>query len=463
MLVRVDSEGPRSSRHNMLVAPLELRQALDSGNLIVVVGPALSIAAGLPSIPDLGAQLVETAIQRGIPVDRDRLRGWLGHGRAAEALGLIERHLGAEFQRQIERRLSDQGAAVPRLAVLLAGLCEHLRAIYTTNLDRLLERALADRWPSFAMPRADLAQRRHLVFKLRGTLEFAQSWVLTRQQQELEFSSRSLRRSIFEAAYNAHELLFIGFAADSDVLGLLLDAIEQRDMTSDQRPAHFIIVEHCSLEERESLERRGLEVVSNSPEAVLIDLAKQCGGGLRPEPPVMFDGSPYPGLRAFEESDMRLFFGRHAEISQAAARLGGLGNTHRRWLAIEGPSGVGKSSFIQAGVVPALRRGFGIATPTRWKVAIFRPGTQPMTHLVRALCDALELDESPDQILAEFSKPAPPGAADLLAPLVRRIPTGHGVLVVIEQLEELSTQATPNNVDTAVSRWPASWSADPSI
>ena len=40
-----------------------------------------------------------------------------------------------------------------------------------------------------------------------------------------------------------------------------------------------------------------------------------------------------------------LFFGRHAEVSQAASQLGGLGVDHRRWLALEGPSGVGKGTI----------------------------------------------------------------------------------------------------------------------
>ncbi|HEY6038273.1 MAG TPA: serine/threonine-protein kinase, partial [Kofleriaceae bacterium] len=60
--------------------------------------------------------------------------------------------------------------------------------------------------------------------------------------------------------------------------------------------------------------------------------------------------SPYPGLTAFQETDANRFFGRSRDISRMVARVRELPIT-----AIVGPSGVGKSSFIRAGVGPALK------------------------------------------------------------------------------------------------------------
>jgi DNA-binding winged helix-turn-helix (wHTH) protein len=53
---------------------------------------------------------------------------------------------------------------------------------------------------------------------------------------------------------------------------------------------------------------------------------------------------PYPGLAAFTEADAALFFGREAETAAMWRRI-----TSRRLLAVIGPSGVGKSSFLRAG------------------------------------------------------------------------------------------------------------------
>jgi hypothetical protein len=55
----------------------------------------------------------------------------------------------------------------------------------------------------------------------------------------------------------------------------------------------------------------------------------------------------------------RFFFGRQSETLDALRRLGcGLDGVYRRWLQVEGPSGVGKSSLVKAGLIPAIKRGW---------------------------------------------------------------------------------------------------------
>ena len=67
------------------------------------------------------------------------------------------------------------------------------------------------------------------------------------------------------------------------------------------------------------------------------------------------DRNPYPGLAAFTEADAELFFGREAEVSRLWRTI-----TTRRLLAVIGPSGVGKTSFLRAGLIPAAPEGWGI-------------------------------------------------------------------------------------------------------
>lgn len=61
--------------------------------------------------------------------------------------------------------------------------------------------------------------------------------------------------------------------------------------------------------------------------------------------------SRYPGLRPFDSEEKKYFFGRDSEI-EAVCRLLDLDNL----TILHGPSGMGKSSLINAGILPALSK-----------------------------------------------------------------------------------------------------------
>lgn len=61
--------------------------------------------------------------------------------------------------------------------------------------------------------------------------------------------------------------------------------------------------------------------------------------------------SRYPGLRPFDAEEQQYFFGRDGEI-EAVCRLLDLDNL----IVLHGPSGMGKSSLINAGILPALSK-----------------------------------------------------------------------------------------------------------
>lgn len=87
------------------------------------------------------------------------------------------------------------------------------------------------------------------------------------------------------------------------------------------------------------------------------------------------DRNPFLGLAAFQEADANRFFGRDAAIVQAHQRL-----EEQPIVVVVGPSGVGKSSFVRAGVIPALKRS-GYA----WESLTLRPGSSPMATLAHLL------------------------------------------------------------------------------
>ena len=92
--------------------------------------------------------------------------------------------------------------------------------------------------------------------------------------------------------------------------------------------------------------------------------------------------SPYRGLSAFSERDAVFFFGREdataAVLERMSSQLPALG-----LLVVSGASGAGKSSLLQAGVLPRLR-GTGLkAAPeaAMWPCLMFTPGPTPLDEL----------------------------------------------------------------------------------
>jgi eukaryotic-like serine/threonine-protein kinase len=134
------------------------------------------------------------------------------------------------------------------------------------------------------------------------------------------------------------------------------------------------------------------------------------------------DLHPYPGLASFTENDAEYFFGREAEVEQMWRKFEG----PARMLAIAGPSGAGKTSFVRAGLTPHAQIGW----------AIFRctPGDAPFSALAGALASETTADPDLVKLLLRFHEPDV--AVDLLGRWRRR--HDHALLVV-DQFEELFT------------------------
>ena len=117
----------------------------------------------------------------------------------------------------------------------------------------------------------------------------------------------------------------------------------------------------------------------------------------------IFEGEcPYRGLEPFRLEHARFFFGREAQIDWLLEnRLAPLARSGpaRRFLAILGPSGSGKSSLALAGLVPALRASKVEGSAT-WPIAILRPGYDPFESLTFELSKLKDLADSGPALLA---------------------------------------------------------------
>lgn len=90
--------------------------------------------------------------------------------------------------------------------------------------------------------------------------------------------------------------------------------------------------------------------------------------------------NPYIGLRPFGFEERHLFFGRDGQGDDMLVRL-----RTTRFLAVLGTSGSGKSSLVQAGLLPALYGGMMAGAGSDWRIAIMRPGADPIGNLADAL------------------------------------------------------------------------------
>lgn len=165
---------------------------------------------------------------------------------------------------------------------------------------------------------------------------------------------------------------------------------------------------------------------------------------------------PYPGLESFTPDYANFFFGRQQETSELLTQFT---INNQRWLQIEGNSGVGKSSLIQSGLLPAINAGWldDDGRRRQWHIAIMRPGINPCENLSVALRTTLEgvsrvdlatdIDkirrvESQDMTLKRHhTQPS-----DLAFALKSALPNGNNsrFLLVVDQLEEAITLVTSN-------------------
>ena len=130
--------------------------------------------------------------------------------------------------------------------------------------------------------------------------------------------------------------------------------------------------------------------------------------------------NPFPGLRAFDIDESHLFFGRDTQVAELVSRL-----ERRRFLAVIGVSGSGKSSLVRAGLIPALERGGVCEAGRRWRQVVTQPAGAPFDSLRADLAKA-GLDRSR---LRESSQ--------ALTQIARQLAADETLLVVVDQFEEL--------------------------
>ena len=148
---------------------------------------------------------------------------------------------------------------------------------------------------------------------------------------------------------------------------------------------------------------------------------------------LQIDESPYVGLSSFQEKNAGTFFGRNREIAAMVTRI-----RDRPLMAVVGSSGVGKSSFVRAGLVPALKR-----SGETWETLVVRPGRKPLDALAATIAPMVataanladDLDEQ--RKLVETLRREPGHLGHVLRLRARR--DNRHLLLFVDQFEELYT------------------------
>ncbi|GAB2863397.1 hypothetical protein GCM10027074_33310 [Streptomyces deserti] len=149
---------------------------------------------------------------------------------------------------------------------------------------------------------------------------------------------------------------------------------------------------------------------------------------------------PYRGLASYRQEDARWFFGRERSTQALVAQLRSVEETGGLVMLV-GASGAGKSSLLNAGLVPALRAGAlgeGGAGPS--EVVQLVPGADPLGELTRRIPELASVVS--DGIRPEESGGAGFGEAvrEAVAAWARRSGGSAGrPVVIVDQFEEAFT------------------------
>ena len=152
--------------------------------------------------------------------------------------------------------------------------------------------------------------------------------------------------------------------------------------------------------------------------------------------------NPYKGLRPFTLQSHQDFFGRSRLIRTIVDQLHPQQAANPRFLALLGASGSGKTSLVQAGVIPTLQH--DSSEPPWIVVNPLRPGKDPFDTLAQALSDLLP---NTNRTMQEFHRAFAAPGYEVLSLFNELAGADHApVLLVIDQGEELFTQT--KNEDT---------------
>ncbi|GIE78440.1 hypothetical protein Aph02nite_43900 [Actinoplanes philippinensis] len=152
---------------------------------------------------------------------------------------------------------------------------------------------------------------------------------------------------------------------------------------------------------------------------------RELAGSRPPEPGVPVEGvSPYVGLAPFQTDDADHFFGRGLLVDDLVRRV-----SQRRLVVVFGPSGVGKSSLVRAGLMASMPE----------PAVLIVPGEHPLTDLALQLAVLARIPAG--ALLDDLA--GDPSHAELVARQAMLAESGE-LLLVVDQFENVFSASVPD-------------------
>ena len=179
----------------------------------------------------------------------------------------------------------------------------------------------------------------------------------------------------------------------------------------------------------EQVARQSADVRMIREELAVIEQRRQqwMSGSGRPDQgaPRWTGGCPYRGLLPYDQAHEAVFYGRERLTATLAGTLAQAG-----LVMVTGASGAGKTSLLQAGLVPALARGVQVPGSSTWFRISMTPGTRPLTELSAQLA---RLGDRDPAVIRKGLADAPDDAHRLIGDIVQ----ASRLVLIIDQFEQV--------------------------
>jgi WD40 repeat protein/energy-coupling factor transporter ATP-binding protein EcfA2 len=157
--------------------------------------------------------------------------------------------------------------------------------------------------------------------------------------------------------------------------------------------------------------------------------------------------NPFPGLRPFTAEDSNLFFGRETECDEIILKL-----LQNRYITVIGPSGSGKSSLVNSGIVSKLVK-LKAGESSGWEIISVKPGNDALGNLADALSNTVknsgQRTAAREIILSELLN----NDSSFSEVAEKHLKSNNdNILLIIDQFEELfryASSAVPGTSQTA--------------
>ncbi len=393
-----------------LTIPRNLVEQLCKGNCVLFVGAGISMGeGGLPS----GRQLAQELAERCDYPDKD-----LSLPRVAQYYeNNIDRADLLEYVCERIQKARDESMETHKLIASLP-----LKTIVSTNYDCLIERALEEAGKSHnvIVTDEDVSSWKEdavNLLKIHGCVNQRASIVITTDDYWEFFERRPNIANILGSEAAKHSLLFVGHGLeDTDFNRIYLQVT--RNLAKFRRKSYAVQLNPNPVDV-DFWKPKRLEIIPADATKFLTAL-KQAVTAATPvveiEEEIPLPERPYKFLDYFEAADRAIFYGRELEAPALQRQI-----MAHKLTVLYGASGVGKTSLIQAGVMPRLREdGY---------TSFYVRSLEDPARAIKA--EALRLVHGPEASLDEEAR-----TTALHSYLRRVLPAETRLVVFLDQFEE---------------------------